>query len=568
MSPARIITLALAALLIIGGLIVGLSGGGGPGGAQPASPGSGPGALALGGGVVVDLAYSPEKELLLAPLLERFNASGVEVAGKPVQVRGQVVSSGDAAARIVDGRLTPTLWSPSSSLWGRLVNHRADAALVPDENSSLVRTPLVIAMPEPMARALGWPDTPLGWQDILAEATGGRGWAAHGHPEWGRFKFGQTNPDFSTSGLSATAAEYLVGAQKSEGLTLADVTRPKVRKFVSGIQSSVVHYGDTTLFFAEQLKTYGPTYVSAIAMEEATLIDYNTRLASDGQKLVAIYPKEGTFWSDNPLIIPDAPWVDEEEREGARLLVEFLTAEIDPGTAGKFGFRPSDPDVAAVAPVSAANGVNPAEPTRLLSLPEPKVLSAILDAWRADRKPARIEVVLDISGSMNDGGKLRSAKEGLVRFLELLQPRDEVSLSVFSDRPTVVQEPVSMEKGRAALISRIRALGADGGTAVYDATAEAATRINATADDSRISAVVVLTDGADNESSLSAEALRDQLSAGTGSEGRGVRIFTIAYGDGAEKDTLEAIAKAGAGRAYSGDPTTIERVYIQISSFF
>jgi Ca-activated chloride channel homolog len=60
-----------------------------------------------------------------------------------------------------------------------------------------VRSPLVIAMPEPPARALGWPNTKLGWADILAEANSTRGWAAHGHPEWGLFKFGQTNPDFS-----------------------------------------------------------------------------------------------------------------------------------------------------------------------------------------------------------------------------------------------------------------------------------------------------------------------------------------------------------------------------------
>ena len=63
-------------------------------------------------------------------------------------------------------------------------------------------TPLVIAMPEPMAEALGlarrarsagptsstWPATP-------------QGWGAFGHPEWGPFRLGKTNPNFSTSGL-------------------------------------------------------------------------------------------------------------------------------------------------------------------------------------------------------------------------------------------------------------------------------------------------------------------------------------------------------------------------------
>ena len=64
-------------------------------------------------------------------------------------------------------------------------------------------TPLVIAMPKPMADALGYPETPIGWADIARLATSDEGWAAYGHPEWGAFKLGKTNPNFSTSGLSA-----------------------------------------------------------------------------------------------------------------------------------------------------------------------------------------------------------------------------------------------------------------------------------------------------------------------------------------------------------------------------
>ena len=41
-------------------------------------------------------------------------------------------------------------------------------------------TPLVIAMPEPMAE-------PIGFSDIFELSTSGEGWAALGHPEWGPF---------------------------------------------------------------------------------------------------------------------------------------------------------------------------------------------------------------------------------------------------------------------------------------------------------------------------------------------------------------------------------------------
>ena len=59
--------------------------------------------------------------------------------------------------RIADGTLKPALWSPASSFWGGLLNHEADRPLVPDENPSIVRTPLVIAMWEQLADALRLP---------------------------------------------------------------------------------------------------------------------------------------------------------------------------------------------------------------------------------------------------------------------------------------------------------------------------------------------------------------------------------------------------------------------------
>jgi Ca-activated chloride channel family protein len=93
--------------------------------------------------------------------------------------------------------------------------------------------------------------------------------------------------------------------------------------------------------------------------------------------------------------------------------------------------------------------------------------------------------------------------------------------------------------------------------------------VRALRDDSRINAVVVLTDGQDNQSDISLSSLVSQLrSHNQQSEQQVVRVFTIAYGDGAERDKLAQIAKASGGEEFSGDPTEIEAVYRTISSFF
>ena len=262
--------IAVVAIVAVA-LVASLSGGSGDDGGS-SSGGGGSGPAAPKGSVRVSFAYSPEKEKLLKPLIRRFNSQRVKVNGKPVFVEGEVVSSGEAESKLASGALELTAWSPASSLWGRLLNFEADRSLVADENPSIVRTPLVIAMWEPFARALGWPRKQLGFEQIIQLARSNQGFAEFGHPEFGSFKLVHTNPDFSTSGLEAVVAEYYAATGKKEGLTEEDVAGSKARAVVRDIERSIVHYGDTTLFIADQMRREGPGYASAVAMEEVTLL--------------------------------------------------------------------------------------------------------------------------------------------------------------------------------------------------------------------------------------------------------------------------------------------------------
>lgn len=546
---------AIAAVVALGGKDSGGGGGGGGGGTKPAKD-----------AVTISFAYSPEKEKLLTPIIEKFNAEGVKAGGRPVFVKAEVVASGDAEARIAAGRLKPVAWSPASSLWGRLLNFQADQDWVPPDNPSIVRTPLVIAMWEPLARALGWPRKQVSYAQILKLALEKRGWAAYGKPQFGAFKLGHTNPDFSTSGLSAVAAEYYTATGKKEGLTIADIERPAVRAQVKAIERAIVHYGDTTLFFADQLKRYGPAYASAVAMEEATLIDFNR--GRKGTKLVGLYPAEGTFFSDNPYIVLTAPWVTAQERAAAAAFGAYLKREVTAQRAAQGGFRSGDPAAQAGPPIDAANGADPRQPTRLLSLPEPRVLARIRSAWRQDRKPANVMLVVDTSGSMSEESKLDEAKRGLQTFFAQLSPEDRVGLIAFNEKVFPLLPVAPYGQTKAKLAATVRDLFPDGQTAVYDATASGLEAIQALKDPTRINAVVVLTDGEDNQSALEATQLIRRLRAQAKSEGLTVRVYTIAYGSQANQGVLAAIAAASGGKAFEGDPNDIGAVYRSISSFF
>jgi Ca-activated chloride channel family protein len=303
-------------------------------------------------------------------------------------------------------------------------------------------------------------------------------------------------------------------------------------------------------------------------MEEATLLDFNHH--RNGQpKLVAIYPKEGTFYSDSPFIVLDAPWVTAEQREGAGVFQKFLAEKITPQAAARSGFRPTNPDQKPAPPITAEFGADPAQPTRELGLPEPRVLAKIKETWRADRKPANVLLVVDVSGSMAEENKLAQAKRGLASFLREVASQDRVGLTSFSTDITPLVPIAPIRENLQRLRQTVAGLTADGETTLYDATqagVEAVRKIN---DSSRINAVVVLTDGVDTNSSLQADELVAELERRSEGDQR-VRVFTIAYGAGASgsENVLEKIAAASGGKAYTGSVADIESVYRSISSFF
>jgi Ca-activated chloride channel family protein len=197
------------------------------------------------------------------------------------------------------------------------------------------------------------------------------------------------------------------------------------------------------------------------------------------------------------------------------------------------------------------------------------VLNSIKKTWRQDRKPANVELVLDVSGSMSQENRLARAQQGLEAFFREVSPNDRVGLTIFSDQIQRLVPIALFSKNRDRLRSIVRQLVADGGTAVYNATAQSLETVRALHDRKRINAVVVLTDGEDTDSTLSAQDVINRARA-QGDSREQVRVFTIAYSAQAEgaRQALTGIAKASGGQDYEGSTEDIETVYRSISSFF
>jgi Ca-activated chloride channel family protein len=420
---------------------------------------------------------------------------------------------------------------------------------------------------KPMAEALGWPQKAIGWADLLKVAASKEGWGIYKHPEWGRFKLGHTHPEFSNSGLLAVLAEAYAGAGKTRGLSAADVESQKTRKMLLEIEGTVVHYGKSTGFFSDKMLERGPAYISAAVLYENLVIESYSKQTQAPFPLVSIYPVEGTFWSDHPYAVLEAEWVGAEEKEAAAAFLAFLKGKPAQERALALGFRPGDPAIPISAPVDLAHGADPKQPQTLREVPDAAALEKLLAVWRETKKATAITFVFDKSGSMQ-GRPLAEAKVGAKKFIESLSERDEVTLIFFDNTVYPGVGPLSLKEGRAELMTRIDGTIAQGGTALYAATQQAykTARVRAQKEPGKIHAVVVMTDGKDESSSITLRELKGGL---VSEDDRApVRIFTIAYGQGAEGSVLEQIAEAGKGSSARGDVQNIIQVYRDMASFF
>jgi len=555
------------------------------------------------GCTIVHLTASSEKAALLKQIAGDWARTGPEVDGTCARVEVASKASGGAADALargwnesVDGP-RPDVWSPAASTWTGLLRHKTTVLDRPDlvgsqPPPSIASSPLVIAMPEPMAKALGWPNKALGWGDVLKLAQDPRGWAGIRQP-YGAFTLGKTNPNFSTSGLHATVGAYFAATGTSSDLTLKNLADPRVQAYARGVEQAVVHYGDTTLTFLSNLQKaddrgQGLGYISAVTVEEKSVWDYNQgnpsgdpatlgQHAKPKTRLAAIYPKEGTLLSDSPYVVLKATWVTDTTRKAAEKFLDFVRSDDAQERFAKAAFRGFDAKAGPL--ITQANGLLPQQPKAVIDPPAPTVLAKAQSLWNEQRKGARVLLVIDSSGSMgeaagNGSSKLELAKAAALKALDQFGPKDDVALWSFSTplegdtkpyRELVKFQPI--KKAKPQLRQQISLLQADGGTALYATARQAFETMSKATSRDRISAVILLTDGKNEFTDNDLDSLLKQLAPEDTS--RSVRFFPIGYGGDADLTALRSIAEAARGAAYdASDAASIDKVFTAVLSNF
>jgi Ca-activated chloride channel family protein len=541
--------------------------------------------------------YGSEKDAWLKDVTRQFHARKMTTSsGRVIVVDLEPMGSGQCVDSLLAGSKRAHITSPASQVWINLANDlakqrpgaKADGPLV-ESRGRLVRSPVVLAVWEEMVKAAGWEDRDVGWNhlaDLIEDlGKGGKGWAARGHKEWGAFKFAHTHPQLSNSGLLGVLAMAYARADASRPLTAADLKKEEIRSLMAEIQGSVLFYGESTGFLGNSMLARGPQKISAAVLYESEVIRLNKAMARP-ERLRAIYPSEGTFWSDHPAGLVRAEWVTAEHREAAQKYIDFLLAEPQQKQALAHGFRPGPGDAKSDAalgePFTAKFGVDPAQPRKTLNPPGLDVVEAVLQLWQREQKGCRVVLAIDISFSMKSYRKLDRARAAAIELVNGLSENSRLTLIAFNHEVRLLLRDVALSaKGKEEVIRSLNDLKPRGGTHLYDAVMEACDALQASSSSSdtgvksAMEAVILLSDGQDLDSKTTRAAMHQRLKGG--GEGTVPIFYTIAYGasdddkddpDPPDRKLLAAIAADTGGRAYAARPDNIDKALDDISGFF
>lgn len=510
------------------------------------------------------LAYTPDKAELMRTLADRFNAQELRTADRqPMQVQLVELTPDVMIEEALAGPSFQAM-SPDSSLWLDQLDRRwaeaqqvGEGAIAPSLVGESVRfavSPVVLAAWEDVARGLGWPDQPVGWQSIQQRATQ--------DPNF-RWSHPSTNV---ASGLLATLAEFYAGAGKTRGLTEEDATAQSTLDYVSAIERTVKFYGEGEAAIMQRIQQEGRDFLDAFVAQEHLVVNHNRQSPLD--RLVAIYPSEGTLWADHPLALLETAGVTDNQRQTWRALRDFVQSPEAQRIVLESGFRPADLSVSlADSPIASSNGVDPSQPQTTLQVPGPAVVDVVQNVWQYTKRKTNVFLVVDTSGSM-EGEKLAAAQAALAEFLDQIKgDQERVGLVEFSSTVNNIVELDELGDNRSQLEQSIGALQAYGNTALLDGVRTAYVRLQQENDPERINAIVVMTDGRENNSYITLSQLQREIESGNAS-GVPVVIFAIAFGDDADYDVLRTIAESSGGQVRQGDLNTIRQLYRLLSSYF
>lgn len=428
----------------------------------------------------------------------------------------------------------PDVWVPTSTAWARrAAGTEAGAPLIPDVRPSFARSPVVIAMPEPMATQLNQEDSPLRvdtdvrWESLASDFGTDQDWDDFGRDEWGGFRFGIGNPTRDTAGLLAltaavdaeadgeTSDEELEDTYSLSRLIEPDVYHETTEQLLIGLGQVEEEQGSEAVM----------RHITAFPALEQELLAYNRN--NPEIPLTAVYPVDSMIEADHPFLVLNAPWSSDRKQEIAEGFLAHLRSAGPQAALRQAGFR--GPNLEA-GPDFAENGARPdlttSQPRAVLSADS---VTALIDRWTALTSRLNALLVLDVSVGMLDVSPetgeflLTEAKAAASELVEEFSDNDQLGFWEFStalDGDLDYRSLVSigalddqLDDGRdrrAHVLDAIETTVAVDGAGLYNTLQAAYDTVLANYDPEAANLVIILTSGQNNTNGLPGLS-RDEL---------------------------------------------------------
>lgn len=534
------------------------------------------------GQVPLTVAAAPEITEAVSAAAAQWVADGAAVDGVCVAVEVSESQPVDVAAAVAGqhgvtltgvgqangAAVLPNVWLPDSSTWLLRLSKQA-SGFEPANGASVARSPVVVAMPEPVAATVGWPNKQLTWTDLLQQITKGT-----------KLRTGIVEPTRDAAGLSGLLA--LGAAAGAAGPEAQQAQTGALRALATG--RSALREDLMARFPRSADPGSIAASLSAASLSEVDVIEYNEK--EPPIALAALYLEPAPISLDYPYAV--MPGTEPAKVAAAQGLFDVLgtpgfrnqlaTAGLraPDGTWGEgFSAPQGAPSPAGTAPPSAepnpggtaASGLDPAAVERALS------------SWSVATQSGRMLAVIDVSGSMldtvptaNNATRAQVTFEAARRGLALFDDSWALGLWIFStdlvgNRPWRQLGPIGpLSSQRSALEAALQSVQpkVNGGTGLYDTTLAAYKEVQDGWEAGRVNSIVLFTDGQnENDGGLEQEELIAALKAEVDPE-RPIQVVIIGIGDGVSRPELESITKVtGGGVFVTEDPSKIGDIFLQ-----
>jgi hypothetical protein len=535
------------------------------------------------GAIRLTVAAATEIAPAVEETAQRWTQGGANVNGTCIAVTVNPVNSATMAAAVAgEHRVTlvglgtapeavkvPDVWLPDSSTWLLRLKQEAPG-FVPTDGKPVAESPVVVAMPKPIAEGVGWPDKKLGWKDLLKQLTTST-----------QLRTGVVDPNRDAAGLSGLLA---LGQAAGTG---QQAQAAKVGALKALAQNASALRDDLMQKFPHSADANDlATSMGAAPLSEEDVISYNAE--KPPVPLVALYLDPSPLPLDYPFAI--MPEVDLQKSAAATALHQQLQTASFKNALATVGLRAPDGTVGSgfAAPVGApeaspAVSGNPDGKSNGGSAAaglDASLLSQALGSWAAITLPGRVLAVFDVSGSMlkpvpTAGGVDRATvTRGAARGgLALFDDRWAVGVWLFSTdmngkKPYKEIVPITpLSSARPKLEDSINQIvpKKNGNTGLYDTLLAAYQTVQNSWQPGKVNSVILFTDGVnENDEGITQQTLIAKLKA-LNDPKRPVRVVIVGIGPEVNRKELETIVKptAAGGVFIAPDPAKIGDIFLQ-----